>query len=186
MTQAALDILDQYGRRMEIDDFIEDLRDYFFNKAKNAFKFLVLEEFERPFLIACAELDYTISKFNCSCAGKQIHKHFIVWIPHPKTPTKRLITKISEVLEYNNEEDQNTKERYLMRWRKIKSRTELLDTVLDIQTVRTGRDCYSDFGGFKVSKPILDKEMAGPEKEDSSLEKYRHLTKKEILALIVD
>jgi hypothetical protein len=134
--------LDAIGGTLEEQEkFKQDLVHYFNdNKMKDAFHYIVKEEFMSHFLDACLLLKCKMSKYHCKCEtlDDKLHRHLIVFLPNPtnvKKPSQKLARMLSVVMSKKNVTmGENRRVSFGI---KIKSRVHLLNVVLYIQTERT-------------------------------------------------
>lgn len=131
--------LDDIGTREERDNFIDILKEYFYEKSDDAFHYFIYEKYNKPFLFSCKQLGIKVSRFTCECKteNERAHRHYIVWIPNPKkvkTPTMIISRKLRQVMAELKISKEDKKCIY---GKKIKSRAHLLNTVLYIMTADT-------------------------------------------------
>jgi len=133
--------LDVIGTKEKRDEWIGRFKEYFYEKADNAYHYFIYERYEEPFLIACEKLELKISGFTCKCVTEndRPHLHYIVWISNPrnvKQPSTILSHKLKEVMTHMKI-SKSAEDKRCLYGKKINNRAHLINTLLYIMTVNT-------------------------------------------------
>jgi len=130
--------LEAIGTKEERERWIERFKEYFYEKAENAYHYILNTRYDIPFMVTCKKLKLQISGFWCNCLteNRVSHQHYIVWIPNPrnvKHPQSIVSHKMSQVM-YSMKISRAPEDHTCLYGQKIQSRAKLLNLVLFVMT----------------------------------------------------